>query len=226
MGACGGGSPARPVVIPAVAPGDFEAQCSDLCTPAPGDTLCSAKHAAFCLARCRVMTRDLPQGCAACMLAVNQHIHGYTDFGENYCSVGGPVSMVSCPRECDDLGAAPPAPELDTFCQLTCGFYMQESDAARVFGGAVGRLPVGVPRLGQQPRARVRAVRDRADASGSHLHRRGLRLRQRLQQQHQHLQNLVRHSAASVTTVLVVLRQRVIRVSWVSRKPAPWERTG
>ena len=53
-GGCGGGGDAaRPVVIPKVAPGEFEAPCADLCTLAAGDTACTAKHAEFCVARCR-----------------------------------------------------------------------------------------------------------------------------------------------------------------------------
>jgi hypothetical protein len=126
MSACGGDA-ARTVVIPTVAAGDYEAACADLCAPASGDTLCTAKHAEFCVARCRVVTRDLPQACAACLLAAGTHIEGYTNsFGDSYCTVGGPAELGSCEAECDDAGAAPAAPEMETLCQLTCAFYMQD----------------------------------------------------------------------------------------------------
>ena len=131
IGACGGGGGgggggARPVVIPTVAAGDSEAACADLCTLAAGDTLCTAKHAEFCVARCRVVTRDLPQACAACLIAAGRHIEGYTSGSDSYCTVGGPAELGACETECDDAGAAPASAEMETLCELTCGFYMQD----------------------------------------------------------------------------------------------------
>ena len=127
VGACGGGDGGRAVVIPAVAAGDYEMACADLCTLGAADTLCTAKHAEFCVARCRVVTRDLPQACAACLIAAGTHIEGYTNsFGDSYCTVGGPAELGACDSECDDAGAAPASPEMETLCQLTCAFYMQD----------------------------------------------------------------------------------------------------
>ncbi len=128
VGACGGGGDAgRPVVIPAVAPGAFETQCADLCALTSGDTSCTATHAGFCIARCRLVTANLQPGCAECLIAGGTHIEGYTSGGgDSYCTVGGPAELGACEAECDDMGAAPASPDMQTLCELTCGFYMQD----------------------------------------------------------------------------------------------------
>jgi hypothetical protein len=126
LAACGGGGKtARPIVIPTVAPGAYETPCQTLCTLAPGEKICTATHAEFCLERCRAATQNLPTACADCLIAQGTPIAGYTN-GGSYCDVGGPADVTACEAECDDGGSAPPAPELDTQCQLACGFYVQE----------------------------------------------------------------------------------------------------
>lgn len=125
---CGGGSsgsPGRPIVIPEVAPGAHEASCQDLCTRSAGDTICTAKHTEFCVARCRASTRSLPAPCADCLIAAGTKIEGYTNgVGDKYCTVGGAAELSACPAACDD-GVGQPAPELETLCQLYCSFYVQ-----------------------------------------------------------------------------------------------------
>ena len=127
LGACGGGgSSAPPVVIPEVPAGAFEAGCQQLCTLAAGESICTPKHAEFCVARCRAVTRDLPQACGDCLIAAGTPIRGMTDeFGPS-CSAGGAGSLSSCRAACDDAGAVPPSPDLELLCQLECGFYTDE----------------------------------------------------------------------------------------------------
>lgn len=121
------GSDERPVNIPMVAPGASEAACQELCTRAAGDEGCGDKHVEFCIASCRVRTNGLTEACASCLVAGGQAIMGGVDsFGDPYCSTGGPADLAACATECDDSGAAPPDATLATFCDLQCGFYMQD----------------------------------------------------------------------------------------------------
>jgi hypothetical protein len=121
------GSDARPVNIPDVAPGESEAACQQLCTRAAGDDGCSAKHAEFCVASCRVRTNGMTAACASCLVAAGEPIHGAVNaFDEPFCVIGGPAELGACEAECDDSGAAPPAPSLAALCDLQCGFYMQD----------------------------------------------------------------------------------------------------
>lgn len=123
------GSEDRPVNIPTVPAGAYEADCQRLCTIASGDDTCTAKHAEFCLAECRARTNGLPQACASCIIAGGTVIHGDSDgFGDPYCETGGPEKLGSCATECDDNGAAGPDPSLASFCELTCAFYMQDEE--------------------------------------------------------------------------------------------------
>jgi hypothetical protein len=125
LAACG--SDTRPVNIPEVAPGASEAACQQLCTRADGDDGCTAKHAEFCVASCRVRTNGMTAACADCLVAAGEPIHGAVDaFDEPFCVVGGPAALGACTVECDDSGAAPPAASLATLCDLECGFYMQD----------------------------------------------------------------------------------------------------
>jgi hypothetical protein len=130
LAACGGGggSGARPVVIPDVPAGAFEDGCQQLCTLLPDEKVCTAKHAEFCLANCRARTRDLPQACGDCLITVGTPISGFVDnaSGSAYCTIGGPADLETCASACDDAGAAAPSPDLDVLCQLECSFYMQE----------------------------------------------------------------------------------------------------
>ena len=123
------GSDDRPVNVPVVPAGAYEADCQRLCTRAPGDDDCTAKHAEFCVATCRARTNDLPATCATCLIAAGVTIHGDTDsFGDPSCVVGGPASLGACRAECDDSGTAAPAPTLASLCTLTCQFYMSDVD--------------------------------------------------------------------------------------------------
>src|SRR5207237_1142747 len=62
---CGGGGHSAPqVIIPDVPAGAFEAGCQQLCTLGPNETVCTAKHAEYCLASCRARTRDPPLACS------------------------------------------------------------------------------------------------------------------------------------------------------------------
>lgn len=123
------GDSGRPVNIPMVPAGAYEADCQRLCTRASGDDSCTAKHAEFCLAECRARTNGLPQACATCLIAAGAVIHGDTDgFGDPTCATGGPASLGACRDECDDAGSAAPDPSLASFCDLTCGFYMSDVD--------------------------------------------------------------------------------------------------
>jgi hypothetical protein len=129
--ACGGGGSGgggRTVTIPAVPVGDFEAGCQQLCTLAPNETVCTAKHAYFCLQNCRARTNGLPSACGDCLITAGTPISGYVDNSTNapYCTVGGPADLVTCASACDDAGAAAPSPDLDLLCQLQCSFYMQQ----------------------------------------------------------------------------------------------------
>jgi hypothetical protein len=107
--------------------GDHEAACASLCTLAAGETICTAKHAEYCLARCRVITNGLPAACASCVLATGaaSPIAGFTVGTENYCGVGGPAKLSDCAADCDDHGAGQPDPDLDALCELQCGFYFE-----------------------------------------------------------------------------------------------------
>jgi len=129
LAGCGGNS-ARPVVIPDVPAGAFEAGCQQLCTLAPTETVCTAKHAEYCLASCRARTRDLPQACGDCVITAGTPIGGYIDNSSKppmpYCTVGGPASLETCSTMCDDAGAAGPSADLDVLCQLECSFYMMQ----------------------------------------------------------------------------------------------------
>lgn len=124
LAACG--DEARPVNIPEVPAGASEAACQQLCTRAPGDEGCTAKHAEFCVASCRARTNGLSAACASCVIAAGQPIGSYEQFDETYCEVGGPATLSACAAECDDGGAAPPAPALATLCELQCELYMQD----------------------------------------------------------------------------------------------------
>jgi hypothetical protein len=127
---CGGGggsNPGQSVVIPEVPPGAHETACQDLCMLRAGETICTAKHAEYCMARCRASTRDLPVACADCVLSASKAhpIEGVTIASNSYCTIGGPGDLSACATECDDKNAQP-APDLDTLCQLYCSFYVQE----------------------------------------------------------------------------------------------------
>lgn len=142
VSACG--SDTRPVNIPAVAPGESEAACQQLCMRAAGDEGCSATHAEFCVASCRVRTNGLTAACASCVVAAGEPIHGAVNaFDEPFCVIGGPAELDACEVECDDSGAAPPAPSLATLCDLQCGFYMQDPTplACTADGSADCRTP-------------------------------------------------------------------------------------
>src|SRR5205085_44573 len=114
LAGCGGGnggSGARSVVIPDVPAGAFEAGCQQLCTLGTNETVCTAKHAEYCLASCRARTRDLPQACGDCLITAGTPISGYVDSTSDhtaYCTVGGPADLTTCPSMLDDSG--PPAP--------------------------------------------------------------------------------------------------------------------
>ncbi len=122
----GCGSDERPVNIPVVAPGASEAACQQLCTLTAGDEACTAKHAEFCIASCRIRTNGLAAACADCVIAAGQPIRGGVSFDEPFCSTGGPADLSACATECDDGGATPPDASLATFCDLQCNFYMQD----------------------------------------------------------------------------------------------------
>lgn len=123
----GCGSDDRPVNIPVVPTGAFEAACQQLCTRDPADTSCTAKHAEFCLARCRASTNGMTAACGQCLVTGGAAIHGDTDgFGDPYCAVGGSRELSGCRDECDDSGAGPAAPSLADLCELTCAFYMSD----------------------------------------------------------------------------------------------------
>ena len=125
LAACGGGSGknVRPVVIPDVPAGEHEAGCLSLCTLSASQTVCTATHAQYCLARCRAATRDLPAACADCLIANGTQIQDdIRDPETMYCWASGVAGVGDCAAECDDGGATPPAPDLETECQLICGF--------------------------------------------------------------------------------------------------------
>jgi hypothetical protein len=123
------GDSGRPVDIPTVPAGAYEADCQRLCTRAGGEDTCTAEHAEFCLAECRARTNGLLPACASCLVAAGEVIHGDADgFGDPICVTGGPSSLGACRTECDDAGAAAPDPSLASFCDLTCGFYMADAD--------------------------------------------------------------------------------------------------
>lgn len=125
LAACG--EDARPVNIPTVPAGASEADCQRLCTLAPGDDACTAKHAEFCVASCRARTNGLASTCAACVISRGTQLAGGVDgFGDPFCSTGGPADLSSCDTECDDGGGVP-APELSALCELSCNFYMQDT---------------------------------------------------------------------------------------------------
>jgi len=125
--ACGGGG--RPVDIPVVPAGEYEADCQAMCTLAAGEQICTATHAEFCVAKCRARTNGLATTCAACLLAAGTPINGFTNqFGDSYCTVGGPADMTACVAECDDAGAVPSPPSIDVLCDLECDFYIQGED--------------------------------------------------------------------------------------------------
>jgi hypothetical protein len=120
---CGGD---RAVVFPEVPATASEASCQELCTLAPGETICTAKHAEFCVVSCRARTRDLPAACAACLIAGGTAINGYTDSFGDTCDTGGPANIGSCVSACDDGGSAAPALDLEALCRLECGFYVSD----------------------------------------------------------------------------------------------------
>lgn len=126
-GGAAGGSTGAAVVIPSVPAGEHEAACASLCALPAGETICTAKHAEFCLASCRASTQGLSAACAGCVLGAGQAkaISGFTIGGDSYCDVGGPGKLSDCAAACDDAGAAPPDPDLEALCELDCGFYMQ-----------------------------------------------------------------------------------------------------
>jgi len=123
----GCGSDKRPVNIPEVAPGEHEADCQTLCTLAADEEICTAKHAEFCVAKCRARTTGLAAPCAQCLIAAGTAIDGYTNetTGDSYCTVGGPADMTACAVECDDAGAVAAPPSLAVLCELECAFYIQ-----------------------------------------------------------------------------------------------------
>jgi hypothetical protein len=120
----GGGTTGGTLVVPQVPVGANEAACQKLCTLGAGETICTAKHAEFCVALCRASTRDLPTACADCVLAAGTPIKGDTIGSDSYCNVGGAAPLTNCATECDD-GGGQPAPALETLCQLYCSFYTQ-----------------------------------------------------------------------------------------------------
>jgi len=112
------------VVLPSVPAGDHEAACMSLCTLAPGETICTAKHAEYCLDRCRVITNGLPAACADCVLGAGASpIAGFTVGSDSDCSFGGPARLSDCAQDCDDHGGGQPDPDLDVLCELQCDFY-------------------------------------------------------------------------------------------------------
>ena len=122
----GCGDDGRPVNVPVVEVGAYEAQCQTQCQLASGEGTCTQKHSEFCLARCRARTNGLPQACADCLFSKGTPIKGFIDsFGDPACTVGGPGEIDDCASACD-VADAPPAPSLTVLCQLTCGFYMSE----------------------------------------------------------------------------------------------------
>jgi hypothetical protein len=122
---CGGGG-GRSVDIPVVPAGEYEADCQAMCTLAAGEEICTAAHAEFCVAKCRARTTGLDATCAACLVAMGDTINGYTnEFGDSYCTVGGPADMTACVTECDDAGAVASPPSIDVLCELECAFYIQ-----------------------------------------------------------------------------------------------------
>lgn len=126
LAACGGD--VRPIELPDVPTGAFEAACQTMCARMDGDTGCTADHAAYCLASCRVRTNGLTAACGQCLVAAGEQIHGFMDgAGDLACAVGGPAELGdACATECDDGGAAPSAPSLSQLCELQCKFYMQD----------------------------------------------------------------------------------------------------
>jgi len=154
-GGGGGGGGAAAIVIPVVPTGAFEAGCQQLCTLSPNETVCTAKHAEFCLELCRARTRDLPQTCGDCLIAVGTPISGYVDNFSNtpYCTVGGPALLTTCANQCDDAGAAAASPDLDLLCQLECSFYMdQRTPFACAMSDAADCLAACRTAIAAQPR--------------------------------------------------------------------------
>jgi hypothetical protein len=164
LAACGGsGGGARSVVIPDVPVGAFEDGCQQLCTLAPGESVCTATHAQFCLALCRAVTRDLPQACGDCLITAGTAISGYVDNFSNtaYCTIGGPASLTTCANACDDAGAAAPSPDLEVLCQLECSFYMQErAPLACSMGASADCLAACRSTIAAQPRICAQCVID------------------------------------------------------------------
>jgi hypothetical protein len=114
------------VVLPSVPAGDHEAACASLCTLAAGETICTAKHAEYCLDRCRVITSGLPAACASCVLGTGATpIAGFMVGTDSYCGVGGPAKLSDCASDCDDHGGGQPDPDLEALCELECGFYFE-----------------------------------------------------------------------------------------------------
>lgn len=127
IAACG--DDGRPVNIPMVPAGEYEAMCQTMCTLASGEDICGAKHAEFCLASCRARTNGLPSACATCLFDRGAAIAGEEDgFGDPVCNTGGPAKLDACQQECDDGGAAAPSPALADLCDLTCGFWMTDEE--------------------------------------------------------------------------------------------------
>lgn len=115
----------RPVNIPEVAPGAYEADCQRLCTLAASGGGCTSTHEEVCLASCRVRTNGLPTACAQCLIDNGEVIHPEPDvFGDPGCAVGGPSRMSVCISACDD-GGGPPSPDLAAQCEIACGIYTE-----------------------------------------------------------------------------------------------------
>ena len=125
MAACGGDD-ARAVDIPVVAANAFEADCQTLCTLGTEEDICTAKHAEFCLASCRVRTTGVSEACGVCLIDQGSPIRGFVSGSFSYCATGGASSLAGCEAVCDDGGAAGPAPTLAASCTLTCELYMQD----------------------------------------------------------------------------------------------------
>jgi hypothetical protein len=127
IAACGGGGGGS-VDIPAVPAGEYEADCQTLCALAADESICTATHAEFCVAKCRARTNGLAPACADCLITAGTQIDGHTIGEDNYCTVGGPAEMTACTTECDDAGAVAAPPEIAVLCELECAFYIQGED--------------------------------------------------------------------------------------------------
>jgi hypothetical protein len=155
------GEDTRPVNVPVVPAGAFEADCQRLCTLSAGDAQCTAKHAEFCLASCRAHTNGLPAACGDCLVAAGTTIHGFIgSFDDPYCDVGGPASVTACRAECDE-GTGTPSPDLAALCTLTCAFYMQEpSPLACSSDGAAACLSACTATIGARGRVCAQCLVD------------------------------------------------------------------